>query len=363
MELIPKLLLLIWTRKRLIFFSGLLVLVLCEAYLRVPWLIPRLEYRLDDVLVATLEPNQTGFMWMGDMSYKSPPIRINSDGNRGSETDWSQPVILAIGNSEAFGSGVKDSQVWTARLESNLRQIKGLNNIEVVNAAHPGYGPYQHAVMVERILKKRLPEMIIVRVDIADRYFRAILDDKRPELIKKAQFRLKVRKFSKGIPFLFNKIKTQIGSIRQAVRFRFRGNQAHASQYRINKTGKVYWEQNRIWWEKIAELSILRNIPLVFIIHDIYGTPSYQALCQAYEERFGQTDGVHLLRLDPEILGLRESDPEILRRKIHSKFTLKRDPHANPAQHQMIAQAIFKFINRSRYLLLSDEILHVDNES
>src|SRR5437870_4794788 len=86
-----------------ILLTGVLLLVLGEAYLRLPFITQRLEYMPDAELGWTLAPNQRGYEWLGNQSVQSPPMTLNSDGHRGRPTDWSQPVLLSVGDSQGVG--------------------------------------------------------------------------------------------------------------------------------------------------------------------------------------------------------------------------------------------------------------------
>src|SRR5437773_5517898 len=77
-----------------ILLTVVLVLLMGEVYMRLPFIPQRLEYEPDIELGVKLGANQVGYLWMADMSMPSPCMTINNEGHRGEETDWSKPVIL-----------------------------------------------------------------------------------------------------------------------------------------------------------------------------------------------------------------------------------------------------------------------------
>lgn len=329
---------------RLLLCVAFLVVLLCELYLRFPLLPPRLEYQVDKTLVATLRPNQRGFVWLGNMSYKSPIITVNRDGHRGEETDWSKPTVLTIGNSESFGTTVTDQQVWTSRLEMKFGQIPGLETVQVVNAAHPGHGPYDHYVRLKRIMESHDASMVIVRVDMGDRTFRRVPPSKLPNELEKAKFRLSVRKYTKGIPFLFNKIKTQMNSIKASFKPRFSfAKQAKASGSSLT-AGQRMWLEHHAWWEEIARLTADNHIPLVFMIYDLSGSEGCSFIRNKLKDLTSGYKNIHILTLGPRAFGLEPGDSEQLWKKARITLSTKRDPHANPLQHELIARAVFEFL-------------------
>src|SRR5262249_17971603 len=128
------------------------------------------EYQPDPELGQVYQPSQVGALGT-----------FNADGHRGPDTDWSRPVVVAVGDSQAFGQGVADAVVWTVRLEELLRRAG--SDAQVVNTAHPGFGPIQQAVRLERVLLRSTPRAILVRVSIENRPFYA----PKPEELERMQ--------------------------------------------------------------------------------------------------------------------------------------------------------------------------------
>jgi hypothetical protein len=64
-----------------------LVFALGETYMRLPFVAQQLEYQPDLELGGRLASDQRGFIWLANMSLKSPTITLNHDGHRGRDTD------------------------------------------------------------------------------------------------------------------------------------------------------------------------------------------------------------------------------------------------------------------------------------
>jgi hypothetical protein len=115
-----------------------------------------------DSLLGWLLPASThGVPWCGvpgvvettnAWGLRSPPIQ---DG----PPDLTR--ILVIGDSYAFGWGVRESDAFPRKLESLLRARRPGARIEVVNAAVPGYALYQQRIMLDRLAARFHFDLVI----------------------------------------------------------------------------------------------------------------------------------------------------------------------------------------------------------
>ncbi len=330
-------------RIKLILLTGILVFLYCEVYMRIPFIPQRLEYNVDEELIYALKPSQVGYQWQGNMSYKSPLITMNSDGHRGRETDWSKPVLIAFGNSEAFGSGVEDEEVWTARLETKLRGVDGCGDLQVVNASHPGDAPWKHVKKMKRILEKHDVEGIVVRADLADRMWNAPNPRRLKREVEKTRERQEIRRYTKGVPFLYNKIKAQEPSIRRVFRLR-RAHTGRGSDPAGTQQALAMWRENQRWWEEMAREASGKGIPLIFMLVDLTDASGYERLKELLDEAMSGYEDVYTVRLMSRDFGLNRGPKEKMEEEIQVRLTLKRDPHANALQHKLVGTKLFEHL-------------------
>ncbi len=341
----------LWSARRDVLLSVLVGLVLCELWMRVPFLTQRLEYAIDRDLDGKLAPDQRGFLWLAGMSLASEPITLNTDGHRGVETDWSRPVVLALGDSESFGAGVRDDEVWTALLEDRIRSEDAAGGVQVVNACHPGHGPGHHLVVLRRILEKRRIAGVLVRVAVAQRNFHLPPEEEKDARVQAAERRNRVRGITKLLPFLLSKAEAQILGLR-AIRlpfvFRDQGEpRAHAPA----EVGRRMADASRASWQEMAALARQHGFFIAFCVYDADGSPSARVLEEELCGLAGPDGSIHVLRLGPEAFGLDASlSPAALDQAIRTRLQIQRDPHANPRQHGLIADATFAVL-RSAGLL------------
>ena len=315
-------------------------LLLGEAYMRLPFVARRLEYEPDPVLGGRLAPNQFGYIWLAQMSLQSPPITINRDGFRGYETDWTQPVVLILGDSEWFGAGVTDDEVWTSRLEPALRADTALPTLQVVNAAHPGDGPYHQLVVARRVLATHRVEAILCLVAIEQRNFHSIPEGERGARFAEAERRQLIRRVSLFLPFLFNKIEAQLPSVRQALRPSALRSADTSSDEITRAVERDMWQSSHQWWEHLAAEAAVRSIPILFVIQDLRHRPASDELAVHLQELARNFGTASATRIGPRDFGLGDVPRAELSRTLKQRLTLRRDPHANAEQHRMLAEAL-----------------------
>src|SRR4029453_15712698 len=95
------------------------------------------------------------------------------------------------------------------------------------------------------------------------------------------------------------------------------------------------------WWLRMRERAEATRTPVLFVLHEPIPSPATDALDVALKSLAEGHPLARIVRLGPEIFGLDPSAPvEELRRALRSRLTVGRDPHANPLQHRLIAQAM-----------------------
>ncbi len=324
-----------------------LVAVAGEVYLRLP-VGRQLEYQPDEELGGVLAPGQ----WtVGET--------INRDGHRGRDTDWSRPVILAVGDSQGWGAGVADEQVWTARLEQRLRRERSYATFQVVNASHPGHGPYHQYLRARRVLEKHPVDVVLVRVSLEDWSFTPTSAEQLPELVESARTRQSLRQYTKFVPFLAKKTQEQLTSIRATISL----PQASAETPSAQEKGRLMWEKHGRWWEKLAELAAAHEVPVLFYLHDPTDLPGSAVLHDRLSSLAQIYPGVRVLRLGSQVYGLSGASPQEVYCDYRARFTLPHDAHANARQHDLIGRAVHSFLAESGVLAaarIRRQVLHAE---
>jgi lysophospholipase L1-like esterase len=313
-----------------------------ETYFRLPFILQRLEYQPDPEIGGVLRPSQRGYVWLANMSLQSPPITLNRDGHRGAETDWSHPVVLVLGDSEWFGAGVEDGQVWTALLQTDLRRELGREHVQVVNASHPGFGPAHQALVLRRLVPAHHVDLVLVRVAIDQSNFRLPAPADRPREFAAAQHRQMLRRITKFGPYLFDKALAQRDSLVVALVPLFLREARSVNAASPEAHARAMWLEMQPSWRDLAENAITQGIPLVFVVHDIEGGPTGGVLLAELSSLIRVYSGLHLMRIDGAALGLGDLTAADRARIFRETLTLGRDLHANAHQHRLIADAILR---------------------
>ena len=122
-----------------------------------PWKYPQVRYRSDPNLIFSLIPNESAYS-------ADKPLTLNSRGFRGPEIGYSRKPgvlrILFLGDSIAFGTGVRNEEVVTARVK-DLLALRGIR-AEVINTAVPSYNLSQEVAFLRHEGIRYQPDWVVV---------------------------------------------------------------------------------------------------------------------------------------------------------------------------------------------------------
>jgi len=146
-------------------------LLLAEAVVRLlrpqfvdPWWRSRLSYyRHDSDLGWSHIPGAVGVLARQEFSHE---VRINSSGWRDRERTLDKPPgilrVVVLGDSFAFGHGVRDEEIFTRLMEPMLNQVK--QGTEVLNMALSGSSTDQQLLILRRLAMAWKPDIVLVMV-------------------------------------------------------------------------------------------------------------------------------------------------------------------------------------------------------
>lgn len=309
-----------WIGKRTVdlLVVAVLAFLLGEVYLR-SYLGYQHDSGPDPDLGRRIKPNQDAYLG-----------RINSDGHRGQETDWDRPMVVVVGDSQAFGHGMADDEVWTSHLSRLLNESSASEPIQVVNAAHPAAGPYHQLVELRRVLARQPRHLraILVRVDIEDRYFVAPLGGKLKELQAETQKREELRAWTRFLPYLTSRLSQQKPALASLIKW--------SSPAKVRPiapaVGEAMWGSEGAYWREMIALAGQIQVPLIFFVHDPTDLPSSEVLCRRLNEA-GAGRAVRVIRMASRVWGAASGPvgpvvgPES--RAIHAAARLPREPLAS----------------------------------
>ena len=328
----------VWSHLPMVVVTAILALAMGEVYMQATFL-PSIFYQFDSELEFTYVPDQKSIVWQGNYSVPSPPIRINSNSNRGSETDWSKKMVVALGSSEVMGPGIEDEQTWSANLEQILRENAGNDSIEVVNAGTGGYGPYHHSVAFERILENHDIDSAIIRASVGDRNF-----GPPKHISRKGSLHKFLRDHTVFIRYLINKTNAQVRLIKRSfVPFPFR-KKVNSAHTRTLKLAEKMWSENESYWMRAIEAAIHSEVKLVFLIVNPTNSDGESYLARRLSELCKTLRYGVVLEIGPQPFGLEDVPPSDRKKVFERNLTLGYDPHGNPKQHEVIAESIRDFL-------------------
>ncbi len=120
-------------------------------------------YVADEALGVRLEPGATSRVKL--RTNPATDVRINSLGYRGGELGAPAPnEIIVVGDSQAFGLGVEETETFAAKLGE-------LTQRPVVNAGVPTYGPLEYNAVVRELLASRHAKTVVYLVNFSNDLF------------------------------------------------------------------------------------------------------------------------------------------------------------------------------------------------
>ena len=327
-----------WSHVLMLLTTLAFTLAMGEIYMQMNFL-PSVLYEFDSELGFKFGADQKSIVWQGNYSVPSPPIRINSESNRGPETDWSKKIVLAIGSSEVLGPGIEDDQTWAANLEHKLRGHTGNDAIEVVNAGTGGYGPFHHLVTLDRILKAHEVDTVIIRASVGDLYFGPPKDVARKSSLHKF-----LRDQTVFVRYLINKLNAQVRLIKRAlIPFPFR-KKVKTAHTRTLQMAEKMWSENESYWMRSVEAAMRTRANIIFLVINPTGSAGETYLADRLSELCKILNYGTVLDLGSERFGLDNLSQRERKRVFERELTLGYDPHANPKQHQIIAESLEEFL-------------------
>lgn len=132
-------------------------------------------YISDPALHHRMAANWSGFFpeeIVREVGRSEVPIRTNSLGLRSPEIERQKPAgttrLLVLGDSVAFGWGLRSEDTFTSQLASLLATVYPNQRIEVINAGVSGYGTWQEVQWLQQTGLGLEPDVVIVQAHLND---------------------------------------------------------------------------------------------------------------------------------------------------------------------------------------------------
>jgi len=216
-----------------------------------------LQYKYDEDLLYRPIPNQKGF----PSEYYLDQATVNSLGMRGREINPAGKLrFLVVGDSHAFGVGLKDDETLSAQLERQFQQKYGAN-VMVANGGVPGYGLYQITGLLKSQLNDVRPQKVILLYALGD------VNRQRPTADITAGFRRRkfLQWFATYHVFKVLYIETLARLNVQAYTL---PTARYASQLPLDTRFETLWTIEQKNFEGIYNLTRQAHVPLIIISHN-----------------------------------------------------------------------------------------------
>ena len=264
-------------------------------------------------------------------------VVFNSAGLRDRELPFARPGgstrILVLGDSVAFGFGVRGEETFSRLLEARLNAGPG-GRYEVINAGVVGYNTVQERIMLQDLGLRYEPNLVVlvfVVNDLLDTF--SIFDHQYQPTGFLAPLKIWLRRNSHVYRFYQNNMWQIVDDIRKGP------NRSEPVRSR-ERVAKREWEIVRI-----AELSRQANAGFLLVLYpdNLYQqvTPDSVGRQVTVREELFEFAGLNHL----EVLDLSEALGDV--RDPRARYLRHReDPHPSPAGHAAIAEALYDAVSR-----------------
>jgi lysophospholipase L1-like esterase len=285
----------------LIFFGVFVACVVLEIGMRVNAAYERRQARAETMASQT----PTGEYWAiydEDLGYRQNPKfgDMNADGLRDhpiSSKDESRPRVLFLGDSIAQnGDSVDDT--FVAYMRQNLRQQRGLADVDVINAGTKGYTNYQELSYLKKYGLKFQPDVVGVEFCLNDlhKFLHAFRVENKQIVYGSYQFSEEAESNAPAPPrtlaqrvvdksYLLGWLKNNVGLMRRIISWKI--NKGYSFDYRIDITSAWQddgWVQIEKQFEQALQLGRSNDFKMFVVVVPVASQydPQYLARDRSY---------------------------------------------------------------------------------
>ncbi|MBF0253897.1 MAG: SGNH/GDSL hydrolase family protein [Candidatus Omnitrophica bacterium] len=266
------------------------------------------------------------------------PIRINSMGLRNPEISLDKPAgvmrVLVLGDSVAFGDGVREEEAFPARLEG-LLNAGGTSRWQVINGGVRGYNTVMEKRLFEEVGLRYQPDWVVLAYVLNDA---EPLERQGGMIDPRHRTLLAIKNFAKEHFYLYSLLR-KVVELWRWQQGPMGAMETYEAQFAPDHPG---WRASEEAVEDIRDLAAQANARFLFAVLPVLGkaAPETQAADEAIRRRvvaLGKRLGVRTLDFQPLFGGTPGRDAQIEERDTF---------HPNPTGHRMIAEALEKEIMR-----------------
>lgn len=245
---------------------------------------PQEFYDFDPEIAHCLRPTQEAYT-------HDQPVSVNSRGLRDAEYA-PQPGpgvrrVLALGDSQTFGNGLRLADTWPKQMERRLSAAPdGPARWEVLNAGIPGTDTWQHEILLRRLLEAYRVQAVVLAFyvnDVSPRW--------RPEL-RQDRPRERTNSFGKRVAYALKR-SVLVSLVLQRLQLLHRGAEAERGRdfegYVLTGAAapevEAGWEQVERSLAGMQGLCAARGIPLLLAVLPRRDQVSSPEPPRAYNER------------------------------------------------------------------------------
>lgn len=257
---------------------------------------------------------------------------LNRHGFRGADFDINKgdrKRILILGDSYPFGWAVQDKDVFSVKLEKNLKKNMGKDKVEVINTGTPGYNTVMAYHLLEEIMGEYDPDIILYTYVMNDAEPQYTIPQHPALVHEDATFWLYER-----IKEIINKKVIDKGGI-ETSRLHVRKHKASSKYLDGFKGESRKWKESKNALGQMASLCRSQGKQLI-----VYIFPDFT---EAFDATYPYKTIHHAVREWCKEFNIDAFDfLTIFHGKDHKKYWVEGDGHPNPLAQKIFSDLIAK---------------------
>lgn len=300
--------------------------------------------RTDDATFHKFKESQDGFIWTHGMTRRSDVVSISEIGTRekGQVLGCGHYRILATGSSSGFGSGLKQDDIWSAKL--NRSESARVNNFVIYNASNPGWGPYHWHAFLESNYDTFNPDLMLVKLSFGDftLYPKVLSETEKKQWLERDRLKKKILNFDNFGAYAFRKVMYVTENFKN--KFREENGESTVKPLGYDRPRYVKHVENHMKSiQLLVDLAERQKTQLLMFLRNADETPAGNYILERIKQLMQESYYAQIIQVDAESFR-GDALEEGVSQYYEKYYVLKNDTHPNERYSELMAKKLVEVL-------------------